>query len=90
MKYKHYAPKATVVLVERPTVARMAHARALYKGSKVRVFGARELSSRNLYARLRESDKKGFDVLIVPAVSERGVGLAIMNRLRKAASRVIA
>ncbi|MDI9440549.1 MAG: threonylcarbamoyl-AMP synthase [Firmicutes bacterium] len=43
-----------------------------------------------LYHLLREADRLGIDVLFVEGVSEQHLGLAIMNRLRKAAeNRVI-
>lgn len=39
----------------------------------------------NLFSLLREFDREGIDTIIVEAVEERGLGLAIMDRLRKAA-----
>ncbi|GMM32088.1 threonylcarbamoyladenylate synthase [Martiniozyma asiatica (nom. inval.)] len=45
--------------------------------------------SRNLFSALRDADLKGIDVLLVEAVGEEKEGLAIMNRLEKAASRIV-
>ncbi|MFW6007597.1 MAG: L-threonylcarbamoyladenylate synthase [Halanaerobiales bacterium] len=42
--------------------------------------------ARNLFLILRELDKKGFDLILVEAVPETGLGEAIMNRLWKAAA----
>ncbi|MEM3448830.1 MAG: Sua5 family C-terminal domain-containing protein, partial [Nitrososphaerota archaeon] len=42
--------------------------------------------ARNLFASLRELDERGVEVIIAEGVEERGLGLAIMNRLKKAAS----
>ena len=39
----------------------------------------------NLFNRLRWADREGFDVVIVEGVEEEGIGIAIMNRLKKAA-----
>lgn len=39
----------------------------------------------NLFSVLREFDKQGANVIIAEAVKEDGLGLAIMDRLRKAA-----
>ena len=39
----------------------------------------------NLFSVLREFDKEGVDTIIVEGVKEEGLGLAIMDRLRKAA-----
>ncbi len=41
--------------------------------------------ARNLFKALRELDKRGVDVIIAEGVEERGLGFAVMNRLRKAA-----
>ncbi|MEM4245816.1 MAG: L-threonylcarbamoyladenylate synthase [Candidatus Bathyarchaeia archaeon] len=59
---------------------------SMYK-HEVEVLGSvRDLTtiSRNLFKALRELDEKGVDVIIVEAVDAKGLGLAIMNRLRKA------
>jgi len=40
--------------------------------------------AKNLFKALRELDKKNVDVIIAEGVEERGLGLAVMNRLRKA------
>lgn len=42
-----------------------------------------------LYHLLRESDRLGLDVLFIEGVSEEHLGLAIMNRLRKAANEQV-
>lgn len=42
--------------------------------------------SRNLFAMLREVDELGVDVILVEAIEEDNEGLAVMNRLSKAAS----
>ncbi len=41
--------------------------------------------ARNLFRALRELDKRGVDVIIAEGVEEKGLGFAVMNRLRKAA-----
>lgn len=41
--------------------------------------------AKNLFGALRELDRRGVDVIIAEGVEERGLGLAVMNRLRKAA-----
>lgn len=47
------------------------------------------LIAKNLFKIFREFDKKGTDIIIVEGVKEKNIGLAIMNRLRKAASEII-
>ncbi|ASJ02281.1 threonylcarbamoyl-AMP synthase [Thermococcus profundus] len=47
--------------------------------------GSEEEVARNLFKALRELDKRGVDIIIAEGIEERGLGLAVMNRLRKAA-----
>ncbi|ACS90461.1 MULTISPECIES: L-threonylcarbamoyladenylate synthase [Thermococcus] len=41
--------------------------------------------ARNLFKALRELDKSGVNVILAEGIEERGLGLAVMNRLKKAA-----
>ncbi len=65
----------------------------LYKeADHVVIIGARtDLAqiAKNLFAGLRQLDAAGMDVLIVEMFDEQGIGAAIMNRLRKAADKII-
>jgi len=114
MKYRHYAPKAEMFLVEGEADAiewkieeianeyvsrgkrvgilsfdenRLAHIRATVKS-----LGSRddpETAAKNVFSLLREFDKEGVQVIIAEGMSEKGLGLAVMNRLRKASSHRI-
>jgi L-threonylcarbamoyladenylate synthase len=58
-----------------------------YKADVVMSLGTRRniaTIAANLFSLLREVDAKGVDVIIVEGVPPEGLGLAIMNRLRKA------
>jgi L-threonylcarbamoyladenylate synthase len=58
-----------------------------YKADVVKSMGSRvNLSTvaKNLFRLLREVDAQGADVIIAEGVSSEGLGLAVMNRLRKA------
>ena len=46
-----------------------------------------DLYAKVLFRALRELDKKGIDVIFVEGVEEKGIGAAIMDRLRRAAER---
>lgn len=48
--------------------------------------GDTDMVGRYLFRTLRELDRRGVDVILVEEVSEEGLGSAIMDRLRKAAS----
>jgi L-threonylcarbamoyladenylate synthase len=41
--------------------------------------------AKNLFKTLRDLDKENVDIILVEGVREKGLGLAIMNRLRRAA-----
>jgi len=59
-----------------------------YSADVVKPLGSRRVLAdvaRNLFRLLREFDAEGVDVIIAEGVSTEGLGLAIMNRLRKAA-----
>jgi L-threonylcarbamoyladenylate synthase len=43
--------------------------------------------ARVLYARLREADRRGVDVLLAVPPPDAGVGVAVGDRLRRAAGR---
>jgi len=42
--------------------------------------------ARGLFSALRELDSKKVDVILAEGISEKNEGLAVMNRIRKAAS----
>ncbi|HEY3315903.1 MAG TPA: L-threonylcarbamoyladenylate synthase [Bacillota bacterium] len=46
-------------------------------------------AAENLFRRLRSFDAEGVDVILAEGVDEGGLGLAVMNRLRKAAERIV-
>lgn len=114
MRYRHYAPKAELVLVEgtpQQVVAKIKELRASYEqqGKKVGIMATVETAgeygaemvkvvgerknprtiAKGLFRTLREFDGENVDVILAEGVEPTGIGLAIMNRLRKAAARVV-
>uniref|UniRef100_A0A7C4WBX5 Threonylcarbamoyl-AMP synthase n=1 Tax=Geoglobus ahangari TaxID=113653 RepID=A0A7C4WBX5_9EURY len=99
MKYRHYAPEAeTIVIKDRKKILELA--KKLSKNGKIVGIAAMnpkefkdfitfdlgrnyEEFAKNLFKALRELDKK-CNVIIVEGIEEKGIGLAIMNRLKKA------
>jgi L-threonylcarbamoyladenylate synthase len=62
---------------------------AHYNSDVVKSLGSRSNLAeiaRNLFKNLREFDLEGVDVIIAEGIPEEGLGLAVMNRLRKASS----
>lgn len=87
MKYKHYAPDATLILVkgEKKIVDKKIRELATqYK--KAVILKRSELKPENLFKVLR-SAKKG--IVLCPSVPEIKIQRAVMDRLEKAASEII-
>lgn len=82
----HYAPRARVVLADEETGRDKADALRA-RGKRVVFLGKREVVARDLYASLRRADDSGAEVIVVALPQERGLGLAVRDRLRKAAAR---
>ena len=82
----HYAPRAQVIMV--PPAEADARAQVLRgEGKQVALLSTADVSPHELYASLRRVDALGVDVIVVPLPEERGIGLAVADRLRKAAGR---
>lgn len=63
--------------------------RTQYKADVVKSLGSRfnlAVIAQNLFRLLREFDAEGVDVVIAESVPAEGLGLAVMNRLRKASA----
>ena len=100
MKYRHYAPKAQMLVIEgarekvRSEIVRL---KALNEGLGLKVgvvlFEERDYltAAHDFYAALRAHDENGADLILAGAMPETdGVGFAVMNRMLKAAGYNIA
>jgi len=61
--------------------------KSTYNRAMIKSLGSRndlEAAARNVFSLLRDFDRERIDVIVSEGVPERGLGLAIMNRLRKA------
>lgn len=110
MKYKHYAPKAKVKIIQgsmqktvekineivqnyrddKSKVGIMAtdETKDLYKQGRVISLGSRndeETIGSNLFETLRTLDDLKVDLILSESFEESGIGIAIMNRLKKSA-----
>ena len=103
MKYKHYAPKASVTILKGPLDVFVRYARAhavdgtfalCFDGEETRIglpcvsYGpARDTAAqaRELFGALRALDERGARAVFARAPEETGMGLAIYNRLLRAA-----
>jgi len=60
---------------------------AKYDADMIKSLGSRfnlDAVAQNLFRLLREFDAEGVDVIVAEGVPQEGLGLAVMNRLRKA------
>ena len=94
-RHRHYAPDAHVVIVDRPGEA-TAGPEASYVGldapqegafGLVHVADSVEAYGRELFHFLRQSDAHGCGTVYAQRVPEEGIGMALMDRLRRAARR---
>src|SRR5712691_5041136 len=103
LRYRHYAPRAQVLIVEAGTGERvvvpwleagrpvaLVTQRPVFlerPGLQVKIMpGDLVAYARELFAALRELDSTGVEGIFVEAVTQEGMGLTIMDRLRRAAS----
>lgn len=102
VKYKHYSPKADVIIIDTESDKLFSdyvtensdnNTYALIKGSEkplnvhTLVFGeTAELQAQNLFAQLREIDELGAKKAFVRCPEKKGVGVAVYNRLLRAAA----
>jgi L-threonylcarbamoyladenylate synthase len=94
MKHRHYAPKAKVVLAPFPQYTVPTNYSA-YIGLKappnaaafdpILICNSVEEYARELFNFFRECDERGVEIIFCQTVDEEGLGLALMDRLRRAA-----
>lgn len=92
MKYRHYAPEATVKVIN--DFSEVDYAQAFIGTSDPPMPFAHQkickgLSdyARTLYAFFRDCDARGFKIIYCQSVPKHGLGLALMDRIQKAAQQ---
>lgn len=114
MKYRHYAPKAKVVIVQgvfdkvvekinrltllneengiKTGILATDESKDLYRSGRVISMGSRKSPATiasNLFESLRFFDETDIRMIIAEAIDGDGIGMAVMNRLTKAAGHDI-
>ncbi len=105
MKYRHYSPKTPLVLITGRKYTRKTVLNNLLKHYRTRGLKTIHLNkfignlsrtplnvdifARLMYDALRKADHLSGDLILAEQLDENGLGEAIMNRLRKAATRII-
>lgn len=98
MKYKHYSPKADVIVVDEHGEDFINYCKSNPKGKTLALgigveekdffvdYGATdELQAQRLFSLLRDADENGIEQVYVEMPSKKGIGLAVYNRLLRAA-----
>lgn len=114
MKYRHYAPRAPLYLVEgdeafqRQQLISLSEglimqgrkvgmlvceeSKELFSTPVVKVLGPRkepQIAAERLFSALREMDALEVEAIVAEGFDEKGMGRAVINRLRKAAVQII-
>jgi L-threonylcarbamoyladenylate synthase len=93
---RHYSPKTTVQLFEGPPPALDSNSAIVFLGKASKEFanpfslstdGNLEAVARTLYDTLHQLDKKGFQSIYLELPPASGLGLAIRDRMKRAASK---
>jgi L-threonylcarbamoyladenylate synthase len=89
MLVSHYTPDADVVLVDSIEEAQRYKTKLESEGGKVAIISHQHLDeyAKKLYDDLRDADNNACSTVIAVMPQDSGVGTAIRDRLRKAASR---
>jgi L-threonylcarbamoyladenylate synthase len=98
-KYRHYAPKGNVK-IQNPNVkskrAEPIKQKEAYIGlnkryskrfETIKICRSVEEYAKNIFSFFRECDKIGIKTIYCESIPEKGIGMAIMNRLKKAARK---
>lgn len=94
MKYRHYAPKAQMLVFEgaqeavaKAMEAEAAKRRAAGENVCILTFDSPDerTAAHQFFARLREADREGSDIILAAALPEEGIGFSVMNRMLKSA-----
>ncbi|HEY5664159.1 MAG TPA: L-threonylcarbamoyladenylate synthase [Ilumatobacter sp.] len=89
MLASHYAPDCKVVLAEDAATAGATAAAHRAQGERVGVLDRTDdpvAAAQLLYTDLREADRAGLDTLVVVLPAAEGIGIALRDRLAKAAA----
>lgn len=93
MKYKHYSPNAKIILFEFSAKHKISdYAKNLKSDNKkFKIILSRKNNdlAKNLFKIFRQCDKENIEYILIGAVEEKGIGLALMNRIRKASTKII-
>jgi len=92
MKYRHYAPAAPLILLIGSEQSVTGYIKSK-EGQNIGILRSSgsdpTVIAQTLFDRLRQFDQMGVSLIIAEGIKEEGIGLAVMNRLKKAAAEVV-
>lgn len=102
MKYRHYSPNAKVWLVSSQKLEQIAQQQSrtqktavisysqkiVFTGKQFRFHSLKKLAQ-ELFHTFRVCDAEKTELILVETVSSNGIGLALQNRLNKAAEKIV-
>ncbi len=93
LKHKHYSPKARVVLISPKSKVQSPKSKGFIGLSEsenefdlTKICASPEAYAHELFAFFRECDRKNISTIYCETVEEKGIGLALMDRLKRAAT----
>lgn len=103
MKYRHYSPRKELVLVsskklplflkqnskKRIAVVTTVTDKKCHSALHVHLGKNKKVIAKKIFRTLRKLDKEDIDFIVVESIDEKDIGLGIMNRLKKGASRIV-
>ena len=93
LKHIHYTPRAKIICFEKSARDKISYYKGYYggKNKKVSIIYPEKIKnfSRNLFSLFRNADKKGIDYILISAIDEKGIGLAVMDRIRRASFKIV-
>jgi L-threonylcarbamoyladenylate synthase len=95
LKHKHYAPNAKVVLVQSSKFKAPSSESKAFIGlnqpegdfALMKICRSVAEYAREIFAFFRECDRRGIETVFCETVEEKGIGLALMDRLKRATEK---
>jgi L-threonylcarbamoyladenylate synthase len=91
LKHRHYSPRAKVVLFSRESRVKSREQKAFiglnkleYNFEKIKICVSVEDYAHSLFAFFRQCDRENIETIYCEKVAESGIGLALMDRLKRA------
>ncbi|MFW6283634.1 MAG: L-threonylcarbamoyladenylate synthase [Minisyncoccales bacterium] len=87
MKYKHYSPKAKVIIINSLKEKKEIILKYPQKKIKFLKYESVIKMAKNMFNDFRLCDQKGYDIILVKEIKDKEFGFAIMDRLKKASGK---